>query len=47
MLRLHQIELLAGEKVFHFKTSPENDEYFTDTLSGAYVGIRYYWGKTE
>jgi hypothetical protein len=46
-LRLHQFELLAGEKAFHFKTSPQNDEYFADTLSGAYVGIRYYWGKTE
>ncbi len=43
--RVRQVELLAGEKFYYFKTSPKSAEYFTDTLSGAYVGIRYYWGR--
>ena len=42
-----QFELLAGEKAFHFKTSARGDEYFTDTLSGVFVGLRYYWGRQE
>ncbi|MBV8834869.1 MAG: hypothetical protein JO108_37220 [Acidobacteriaceae bacterium] len=42
--RVKQFELLAGEKGYHFKTSPQSTEYFTHTLYGAYVGIRYYWG---
>lgn len=44
VLRVHNFEISAGEKALHFKTSPQADEYFVDTLSGAYVGIRYYWG---
>ncbi len=41
--RWRQFELLGGEKGFHFKTSPLGAEYFTSTMSGAYVGLRYYW----
>ncbi len=44
VLRVHNFEISAGERAFHFKTSPQADEYFVDTLSGAYVGLRYYWG---
>jgi len=40
--RVGRTELLAGAKVIHFKTSPKADDYFMDTLSGPYVGIRYY-----
>ena len=36
-------EFRAGYKVLHFKTSPQKDEYFTDTLSGGFVGVRYHW----
>ena len=46
-VRVGQVEILAGEKAYHFKTSTQADEYFTDTLSGAYVGLRYYWGRSE
>lgn len=46
-VRLHQFEVLCGEKALHFKTSPKSDQYMGDTLSGAYVGLRYYWGATE
>lgn len=45
VLRAHNFELSIGERAFHFKTSPQADEYFVDTLSGAYVGLRYYWGS--
>jgi hypothetical protein len=46
-VRVGPIELLGGEKAFHFKTSPQSDQYFTQTLQGAYVGIRYYWGQQQ
>ncbi len=36
-------EGLFGAKVLHFKTSPQAEEYLTDTLSGAYVGLRWHW----
>lgn len=42
--RIGSIEILAGEKAFHFKDSPQDVQYFVDTLQGAYVGLRYYWG---
>jgi len=42
-LRFGQFELAAGEKAYHFKTSPQREQYFIDTLTGLYVGIRWYW----
>jgi hypothetical protein len=44
-LRFSSLELFAGGKAFHFKTSPNSDDYFTDTLQGAYFGIRYYLSR--
>lgn len=41
-IRISRFEIIAGEKAFHFKTSPQAEQYFTDTLSGVYGGIRYY-----
>ena len=46
-IRFGQVELLGGEKALHFKTSPQSESYFANTLSGAYVGLRYYWGRQE
>lgn len=46
-IRFGRFELLAGEKAYHFKTSPQADQYFVDTLSGAYAGLRYYWGPRQ
>lgn len=46
-MRVHNFELIAGGKAYHFKTSPQGAQYFTDTLSGAFVGLRYYWGPQE
>ncbi len=41
--RRKNIEFRAGYKLLHFKTSPQKDEYFTDTLSGGFVGVLYHW----
>ena len=46
-VRFGAVEVLAGEKAFHFKTSPQAEQYFVQTLQGAYVGIRYYWGQKQ
>jgi hypothetical protein len=43
-LRLGSVELIVGEKAYHFKTSPGADMFFTDTMFGEFGGIRYYWG---
>jgi hypothetical protein len=40
--RRGQIEFTAGARAFHFKTSPQREQYLGGTLSGAYVGLRYY-----
>jgi hypothetical protein len=44
-LRIQKFELIAGEKAYHFKTSPQAAQYFSDTLDGVFVGIRYYLGS--
>lgn len=43
-VRVKDFELICGEKGFHFKTSPKSAMYMVDTLSGVFVGVRYYWG---
>lgn len=43
--RVGQVEVFVGEKAYYFKTSPKGAEYISDTMSGAYVGVRYYWGR--
>jgi len=40
--RFGSVELVAAEKLFHFKTSTQNAEYFKTTLWGAYAGLRWY-----
>ena len=45
--RAGPVEVVGGERAFHFKTSPQADQYFTDTLGGEYVGVRYYWGQQK
>ena len=46
-LRVSSVELLVGGRSYHFKTSPNSDQYFTDTIQGAFVGLRYYWGQQQ
>lgn len=36
-------ELLAGAMIFHFKTSPTSDQYYTQTMWGPYLGLRLIW----
>ena len=36
-------EVLVGGKTMHFRTSPGGTIYMDDTLSGAYVGVRWHW----
>jgi hypothetical protein len=44
-VRVSKFELIAGERAYHFKTSPQAEQYFTDTLNGVFVGLRYYVGS--
>jgi len=40
--RFGKFEILAGAKAFHFKTSPERNEFVQATLPGAFIGFRWY-----
>ena len=40
--RMGRYELSVGAKVFHFKTSPQNSQYFIATYPGVFVAFRYY-----
>jgi hypothetical protein len=39
--RYGRFEFLLSYKGYHYKTSPQGDQYFTETLLGPMVGIRY------
>ena len=42
-LRFGKAEVFGGYRALHFETSSSSsDQYYKETLSGAYVGIRYY-----
>jgi len=41
VIRAGRLELLAGGRAYHFKTSPKGDNYFSDTLYGPYAALRY------
>lgn len=40
--RIGRFEAIVGGKGFHFKTSPKHQQYLYSTLSGVYVGMRWY-----
>jgi len=40
--RRKSLELVAGGKLYHFKTTPANTEYLSSTLNGAFVGLRFH-----
>lgn len=40
--RFGKLELQAGAKAFHFKTSPGQEQYIYATYPGAFVGLRWY-----
>jgi hypothetical protein len=41
--RRKSLEILAGEKYFHFKTSPNTTTYVKGTIVGAFVGVRWHF----
>jgi hypothetical protein len=38
---IRQLDLIAGYRGFHYKTSPASDTYASQTLHGAYVALRW------
>jgi hypothetical protein len=40
--RLRGVELIVADKYYHFKTSPQNAEYFSATLMGPYAALRIF-----
>jgi len=41
VLRFSQLEFFLSYKAYHYKTSPQADQYFSQTLLGPMIGIRY------
>jgi hypothetical protein len=41
--RRGQFELLGGGKAFHFKTSPNDAEYYSATFAGGFAGARWHF----
>jgi hypothetical protein len=39
--RIRRVEIFAGEKAFHFRTSPGKDIFMQGTLWGPYGGLRW------
>ena len=39
--RIGQVQIVAGGKLYKFKTSPQSTEYFTGMITGGYVGLRW------
>jgi len=45
VVRASRIEVLLGARAYHFKTSPQSDFYFGQSMYGPSVGIRYLFTK--
>jgi len=43
--RFGPLELIIADKYYHFKTSPQNVQYFRTTLMGPYGALRWYPSK--
>lgn len=43
-LHIGSLDLIGAYKGFHYKTSPQSDQYLVQTLSGAYVALRWDFG---
>lgn len=41
VVKSRHIEVFGGYQIFYFKTTPQNDQYFTGTLRGPLVGARW------
>jgi hypothetical protein len=44
-LRYGRVELVAGARMFYFRTTRRSDQFLEGTLSGPFVGLRLYWKK--
>src|SRR5205814_8527304 len=40
--RRGHLEVVGGGKTFHVKTSPNNTEYLSATVAGAFIGVRWH-----
>lgn len=41
--RVHNVEVVAGGKILHFKTTPNASDYLQGTVDGAFAGVRYHF----
>jgi hypothetical protein len=41
IVNIGPVDVIGAYREFHFKTSPQSDQYVVQTLSGAYVGLRW------
>ena len=44
-VRYGRVELIAGARVYYFRTTRRADHFIDGTLSGPFVGLRLYWKK--
>jgi hypothetical protein len=42
-IRHGQWEFVGGGKAFHYKSSPNNDQYVVGTIVGGFAGLRWHW----
>jgi hypothetical protein len=45
VFRVSHIEVAGGGRYFHFRTSPNSDQFIRGTLFGPYISLRYLLGK--
>ena len=41
-VRINHIDVRGGVKLFHFRTSPQQDYFYRGTLAGGFVGVRWH-----
>jgi hypothetical protein len=39
--RISKVEVVIGERFYHYKTSPRSDMYSSQTMQGVYGGLRF------
>lgn len=47
ILNIGPVDLIGAYRGFHFKTSPQSDQYVVQTLTGGYVGLRWNFRPTR
>jgi hypothetical protein len=41
VVSVRHVEVVGGGRYFHFRTSPNSDQFIRATLTGPYLGVRY------